>query len=36
MMEEQDEQRSLQGIDDYWKVVVRRKWWILGPLFSAG
>ena len=33
MMEELDDQRSIQGIDDYWKVVVRRKWWILGPLF---
>jgi succinoglycan biosynthesis transport protein ExoP len=33
MMEELDDQRSIQGIDDYWAVVVRRKWWILGPLF---
>ncbi len=33
MMEELDDQRSVQGIDDYWKVVVRRRWWILGPLF---
>ena len=33
MNEEFDDQKSLQGIDDYWKIVVRRKWWILGPLF---
>lgn len=33
MMEEFDDQRSVQGIDDYWKIVVRRKWWLLGPLF---
>lgn len=33
MMEEFDDQKSVQGIDDYWKIVVRRKWWILGPLF---
>ncbi len=33
MTEEFDDQRSTQGIDDYWAIVVRRKWWILGPLF---
>ncbi len=33
MMEEFDDQKSTQGIDEYWALVVRRKWWILGPLF---
>ncbi len=33
MMDELDDQKSMQGIDDYWAIVVRRKWWILGPLF---
>ncbi len=33
MMEELDDQKSAQGIDEYWAMVVRRKWWILGPLF---
>ncbi|HLI62864.1 MAG TPA: Wzz/FepE/Etk N-terminal domain-containing protein [Terriglobales bacterium] len=33
MMEELDDQKSGQGFDDYWAIVVRRKWWILGPLF---
>src|SRR5579864_1300201 len=33
MMEELDQQKSMQGIDQYWAMVLRRKWWILGPLF---
>jgi succinoglycan biosynthesis transport protein ExoP len=33
MMEELDDQKSAQGIDEYRAMVVRRKWWILGPLF---
>ncbi len=33
MMEDFDEQKSAQGIDEYWAIVLRRKWWILGPLF---
>jgi succinoglycan biosynthesis transport protein ExoP len=33
MMEELDDQKSIQGIDDYWAIVRRRKWWIIGPLF---
>ena len=33
MMQEFDEQKSGQGFDEYWAIVVRRKWWILGPLF---
>jgi polysaccharide chain length determinant protein (PEP-CTERM system associated) len=33
MMEEFDDQKSTQGVADYWAIVVRRKWWILGPLF---
>src|SRR5580704_964325 len=32
-MEQFDEQRSGQGFGDYWAIVLRRKWWILGPLF---
>jgi polysaccharide chain length determinant protein (PEP-CTERM system associated) len=33
MMEEFDDQKSTLGVDEYWEMVVRRKWWILGPLF---
>ncbi len=33
MMEEFDDQKSAQGVDEYWAIVLRRKWWILGPLF---
>ncbi len=33
MMDEFDDQKSTQGVADYWAIVVRRKWWILGPLF---
>jgi polysaccharide biosynthesis transport protein len=33
MMEELDDQKSMQGVDEYRAMVLRRKWWILGPLF---
>ncbi len=33
MTEEFDDQKSLRGMDDYWAMVVRRRWWIIGPLF---
>ena len=33
MMQEFDEQKSGQGFDEYWAIVLRRRWWILGPLF---
>lgn len=33
MAQEFDDQRSGQGFGDYWAIVLRRKWWILGPLF---
>jgi len=33
MAQELEEQRSARGIDEYWAVVRRRKWWIIGPLF---
>lgn len=33
MTEEFDDQKSMRGLDEYWAVVVRRRWWILGPLF---
>jgi len=33
MMEELDDQKSMQGVEEYWAIVVRRRWWILGPLF---
>src|ERR1700744_4066966 len=33
MMDELDDQKPMQGIDDYWAIVVRRRWSILGPLF---
>ena len=32
-MDQFEEQRSGLGFSDYWAIVVRRKWWILGPLF---
>jgi polysaccharide chain length determinant protein (PEP-CTERM system associated) len=32
-MQELEEQKSGQGFDEYWAIVLRRKWWILGPLF---
>ena len=32
-MEQFEEQKSGQGFGDYWAIVLRRKWWILGPLF---
>jgi polysaccharide biosynthesis transport protein len=32
-MEQFEDQRSGQGFSDYWAIVLRRKWWILGPLF---
>ncbi|HTV65698.1 MAG TPA: hypothetical protein VMD98_08840 [Bryocella sp.] len=33
MMQELDEQKSGQGFEEYWDIILRRKWWILGPLF---
>jgi len=33
MMQELEEQKSARGIEEYWAVVRRRKWWIIGPLF---
>jgi protein tyrosine kinase modulator len=33
MMEEFEEQKTMRGLDEYWAMVVRRRWWILGPLF---
>jgi len=33
MVQEFEEQKSGQGFDEYWAIVLRRKWWILGPLF---
>jgi polysaccharide chain length determinant protein (PEP-CTERM system associated) len=33
MAQEFDEQKSGQGFDEYWAIVLRRKWWILGPMF---
>ena len=32
-MQELEEQKSARGIDEYWAIVRRRKWWIIGPLF---
>lgn len=32
-MEQFEGQKSEQGFSDYWAIVLRRKWWILGPLF---
>ena len=33
MTEELDDQKPMRGLDEYWGMVVRRRWWILGPLF---
>src|ERR1035438_62449 len=33
MTEEFDDQKSMRGLDEYWDMVVRRRWWIIGPLF---
>jgi uncharacterized protein involved in exopolysaccharide biosynthesis len=33
MMDQLEEQKSSRGIDEYWAMVRRRKWWIIGPLF---
>ena len=33
MTEELDDQKPMRGVDEYWAMVVRRRWWILGPLF---
>jgi len=30
---EEQQQQSARGIDEYWAVVRRRRWWIIGPLF---
>lgn len=32
-MQEFEEQKSARGVDEYWAIVRRRKWWIIGPLF---
>ena len=33
MMDELEDQKSMRSMDEYWAMVVRRRWWILGPLF---
>jgi len=33
MTDELDDQKPMRGLDEYWAMVVRRRWWILGPLF---
>lgn len=33
MMQEIEEQKPARGVDEYWALVRRRKWWIIGPLF---
>src|SRR5271169_7084838 len=33
MTEEFDDRKSMRGLDDYLAIVVRRRWWIIGPLF---
>jgi polysaccharide chain length determinant protein (PEP-CTERM system associated) len=33
MMEELEDQKQMRSVDEYWAMVVRRRWWILGPLF---
>jgi protein tyrosine kinase modulator len=33
MNEQFDDQPAMQGMEEYWAVALRRRWWILGPLF---
>jgi uncharacterized protein involved in exopolysaccharide biosynthesis len=33
MMDQLDDQKATRGVDEYWAIVRRRKWWIIGPLF---
>ena len=33
MMDELEDQKPMRSMDEYWAMVVRRRWWILGPLF---
>ena len=33
MMDVLEDQKSMRSVDEYWAMVVRRRWWILGPLF---
>ena len=32
-MNQEFDQKAGLGFDEYWAIVVRRKWWIIGPLF---
>src|SRR5271169_425244 len=33
MNEELDDRQSMRGMEEYWAIALRRRWWILGPLF---
>ena len=33
MAEEFDDKQSMRGLSDYKDIIVRRRWWIIGPLF---
>jgi len=33
MNEELDDQQSMRSMEEYWAIALRRRWWILGPLF---
>lgn len=33
MAEILEDEKTLRGLDEYWAIISRRKWWILGPLF---
>jgi polysaccharide chain length determinant protein (PEP-CTERM system associated) len=35
MVEEYNDQKAMRGVADYWDIVLRRKWWIIGPLFCG-
>jgi polysaccharide chain length determinant protein (PEP-CTERM system associated) len=36
MMEEQfEDKQPMRGLGDYWEIVARRRWWIIGPLFCG-
>src|SRR5271166_462654 len=33
MNEEVDDRQSTRGMEEYWAIALRRRWWVLGPLF---
>lgn len=33
MNEQLDDQQTMRSMEEYWAIALRRRWWILGPLF---